>query len=103
VLDQDCTEALALISAYRDFLSASGTDITPRLINWGLKAIAREKGSTGYVRRNWEQLSQEERWRRVRAFLSGTALNVLAGHLEREYGQPTEQLSLLGESHGQKS
>ena len=103
MLDQDCTDALALISAYRDFLSASGNNITPRLIAWGLKVIEREKGSTGYVRRNWEELSQEERWRRVRAFLSGKALNVLAGHLEQEYGQPAEQLSLLGESHGQKS
>jgi hypothetical protein len=103
VSDGNCSDALALISAYRDFLTASGNDITPRLIAWGLKAIEREKGSAGFARRGWEEMGQEERWRRVRLFMSANALNVLAGVLEREYGEPATQLSLLGGNHGQKT
>lgn len=101
--DRDCSEALAIISAYRDFLTASGNDITPRLIAWGLKAIEREKGSAGFARRGLEEMSQEERWRRVRLFMSAHALKALASHLEREYGEPATQLSLLGGNDGQKT
>lgn len=94
MIEADCTDALALISTYQSFLKSSGRDINPRLIAWGLRAIERRGGSVQNVKRGWEGMSVDQRWRRVRAFLSAAALNTLAGILAAEYGSPVEQLSL---------
>lgn len=94
-LDQDCTDALARISAYQASLNSLGVPIEPRLIAWGLAVLEKRGGHRPNLKRDWGKLTPEQRWRRVRACLPGTALNHLAGVLAAEYGDPSVQLSLV--------
>lgn len=94
MIDQDCTEALALISAYQHSLQSLGRPIEPRLVAWGLRVLDKRGGFRPNMKRDWGSLTPEQRWRRVRACLPGTALNHLAGILAAEYGEPVQQLSL---------
>ena len=90
----DCSNALAGIDAIRISQRELGKPIEAQLINWGLQALAREAPERN-VRSGWEKLDDIGRWRRVRMNLSAQALIALQRVLERRYGSPVEQISLL--------
>lgn len=90
----DCSDALAKIEALRRSQEALGKPIENQLINWGLQALSREAPERN-IRQGWEQMTTEQRWRRVRMNLSANAINALRRVLERRYGSPVDQLSLL--------
>lgn len=94
----DCSEALAAIECFRRIQKDLDKDITPRLIAWGLAAIAMENPLLKFDRRRWARMTTEERWRRVRMYLSATGINALADRLRKQYGrEPPKQMSLLDE------
>lgn len=98
--DRNCADAIGTIAAIQRFKKDSGQDITPRLVRWGLSALEKRGTSLVNVKRGWSELTPEQRWRRVRAYLPGSALDTLAAILEREYGAPVEQLSLVQVDEG---
>jgi hypothetical protein len=96
----DCSDALAKIEAIRRSQEALGKPIEAQLVNWGLQALAREAPERN-IRHRWQSLDDTARWRRVRMNLSAQALIALQRVLERRYGSPVEQISLLEkQSHG---
>lgn len=97
----DCSEALAAIECYRRLKKDLKQDITPRLIGWGVAAIAIESPRL-LIGRGWDKKTTEERWRLVRMNLSATAINALAARLKQQYGPPPDQLSLFEGKPGEQ-
>lgn len=73
---RDLGGQLAAIEGYRRQLIDSGADPTPRLIEWGMKAIELSGVNLPKV-----PPGQSE-WRWIRQFLSDDALDALVRHLE---------------------
>lgn len=95
----DCSDSLAAIEAYRQASIMEGNDITPRLIQWGLIAIARERPGANLG--PWDSLDSLSRWRRVRMNLSAEAIISLHERLKKTWGAVPVQMELpLPDSKG---
>lgn len=92
----DCSQALAEIEAFRRVQRELNKDITPRLIAWGLKAIAIEQPMLKMTPQ-WERMNTDERWRQIRMTISADGINALATQIKKSYGPPPKQMSLLDE------
>lgn len=94
ILSLDLGDVLTAIECIRRELRDLGTDPTPRMVTWGLLVVRRQYPNSAIFRPSFEKLPIEQRWARVRAYLSPSALRTLEGNLKELQRSRGKQLTL---------